>query len=596
MDWLDCVLPRSPCELRAMFGYADGRGDEIYQSLMMGLDHCEAGEQLLEQKKFHQAKGMLEKAWNLVEPCIWSADNYGYGKRCDRYCARIQAALARCKVDSAPDSEVVSEEVLEKMRKALPDDGLNPDAHLDFAKVLIRSLGSGFCQNEANWLDERYVEAHYHVSVACALKRANKSEGHHQGMGRRQDAPGTVPASVKKAFADLGDDGGWKRVIFCTSQTAFCSWLEADKAAAALTSSTPAGKNFQKQKATFVLLHGMYPLSVSMSNSKIDLYGIVDQHRRVELVASDVDLPLLQVDAASRVRLHNLCISRNSSQSQSERPLMGLAGASCVSMSKIHHAQDMAGPAVEAMDQGTFFALQDCSLTSFSHSTNTTVASPQVVVKHGATGTIGKGTTTLVNFKFGGQPDASQAINAAAMPGSQSPIASSTLQTAESREAFFVAMRQLAQAAVSFQHLGCFSKYLKGSLVVLCGTGAELEAALCGADAPGPVIVCLTKSGLAVSQPLQVQEAVLIGMATGNCCEMTIEVQTDTGSVNLESDSAKLEVTTKNATAALTVIDVDVKIKSTSTPEFLRNLQHFMGAEDLKDFGDLAADFANSNH
>ena len=151
----------------------------------------------------------------------------------------------------------------------------------------------------------------------------------------------TVPASVKKAFADLGDDGGWKRVILCTSQTAFCSWLEADKAAAALTSSTPAGKNFQKQKATFVLLHGMYPLSVSMSNCKIDLYGIVDQHRRVELVASDVDLPLLQVDAASRVRLHNLCISRNSSQSQSERPLMGLAGASCVSMSKIRHARDI---------------------------------------------------------------------------------------------------------------------------------------------------------------------------------------------------------------------------------------------------------------
>ena len=77
-----------------MFGYAGGRGDEIYQSLMLGLDHCEAGEQLLEQKKFLQAKGMLEKAWNLLEPCIWSADNYGYGKRCDRYCARIQAALA----------------------------------------------------------------------------------------------------------------------------------------------------------------------------------------------------------------------------------------------------------------------------------------------------------------------------------------------------------------------------------------------------------------------------------------------------------------------------------------------------------------------
>ena len=146
-------------------------------------------------------------------------------------------------------------------------------------------------------------------------------------------------------------------------------------------------------------------------------------------------------------------------------------------------------------------------------------------------------------------------------------------------------MRQLAQAAFSFQNLGCFPKYLKVSSVVLCGTGAELEAVLCGADAPGPVVVCLTKFGLAVSKPLTVQEAVLIGMAMGNCCEMTIEVQTDTGSVNFESDSAKLEVKTQNVTAALTVIDVDVKIKSTSTPEFLRDLQHFMGAEDLRDFG-----------
>ena len=251
----------------------------------------------------------------------------------------------------------------------------------------------------------------------------------------------------------------------------------------------------------------------------------------------------------------------------------------------------MAGPAVEACDQGTFFSLHDCSLTNFSDSAKTTVASPQVVVKHGATGTIGKGTTTLTSFKFGAQPDASQPTNAATMPGSQSPIASSILQTAESQEAFFVAMRQLAQAAVSFQTFGCFSKYLKGSSVVLCGTGAELETVLCGADAPGPVIVCLTKSGLAVSQPLRVQEAVLI--STGNCCEMTIEVQTDSGSVNFESDSAKLEVKTQNVTAALTVIDVDVKIKCMSTPEFLRNLQHLMGAEDLPDFRGLAADFAN---
>ena len=118
-----------------------------------------------------------------------------------------------------------------------------------------------------------------------------------------------------------------------------------------------------------------------MSKCKVDRYGIVDQHSRVKLVASDVDSPLLQVDAASRVRLHNLCISRDSSQSKSERPLMGLAGASCVSMSIIRRAQDMAGPAVEAIDQGTFFALHDCSLTSSSDSTKMTVGSPQVVVK-----------------------------------------------------------------------------------------------------------------------------------------------------------------------------------------------------------------------
>lgn len=173
-----------------------GGGDEIYQSLMMGLDLCEAGEQLLEEKQFKEANKVLAKAWRKVEPCIDSADHCGYGKRCDRYCARIQAALARCKMESAmdsPDSKAVPKEVLQQMREALPNDGLNPDAHLDFAKALITSLGFEFCQNQANWLDERYVEAHYHASVACALKRANKMDGQHQGMGRGQDAPATVP-------------------------------------------------------------------------------------------------------------------------------------------------------------------------------------------------------------------------------------------------------------------------------------------------------------------------------------------------------------------------------------------------------------------
>lgn len=191
----------------------------------------------------------------------WSpADVYGNGEMCDEYRARIQAALARCQMESA-DSKYPkkSKEALQQMRQALPNDGLNPYAHLDFAKALISSLGLEFCQNQANWLDERYIEAHYHVSVACALKRADK---------RVEDRSIALPASFKKVFGDLGDDGGWKRVIFCASQTAICSRLHADEAASALTN-----RDFQKKKAIFVLLHGSYTLSMSMTSCHIDIYG-----------------------------------------------------------------------------------------------------------------------------------------------------------------------------------------------------------------------------------------------------------------------------------------------------------------------------------
>ena len=463
--------------------------------------------------------------------------------------------------------KAVPQEVLQQMRQAVPNDGLNPDAHLDFAKALISSLGCEFCQNRANWLDTRYIEAHYHASVACALKRANKMGGRHQGMGHGQDAPGSVPAAVKEAFANLGDDGGWKRVIFCTSKTALCSWLKADAAATALTSPT-----LEKKKATFVLLNGSYPLTLSLSNCQIDLYGIVDQHKKVELLASDVST-LLQVKDASRLRLCNLCIKRDSSQSHSEQPLVCLAGASCASMSQIHHVQDLAGAAVEAIDSSTFVVMHGCNLTSFSDSTKKTMA--QVVVKHGAAGIIGIGATTTTDIKFAGQPgNAWQPRQEPAIW--RPPIINASCQTEESREAFFAGVRQLAQASVGSGPLGSLSKYLKGSSIVLCGTDAELDAALCCEGAPA-VIVCLTKSGLTISQPLRVKEAVILGMVSlsGNC-EMIIGLQTDNCSVHFDSGSAMLEIHYQNMTAALTMIDVDVKIKSTSTPEFLRGFERLM--------------------
>lgn len=561
-----------------------GGGDEIYQSLMMGLDLCEAGEQLLEEKQFKEANKVLTKAWRMVEPCIDSADYCGYGKRCDRYCARIQAALARCKMESStdsPDSTAVPKEVLQQMREALPNDGLNPDAHLDFAKALITSLGFEFCQNQANWLDERYVEAHYHASVACALKRANKMDGQHQGMGRGQDAPGTVPSSVKKAFADLGDDGGWKRVIFCTSETSFCSWLEADAAAAALTAPTPENKDFQKKKATFVLLNGSYPLTMSMSNCQVDIYGIVDQHRKVEILTRG-----LRVKAGSRLRLCSLHIKEDTTL---QPPLLSMAEASCVSMLQItiNQGQNMVGPVVETNDN-SFLALHDCSInsTDFSDTAvlqkynkrtkeDTAKTEPQVVVQ-GSAGILGVGTTASLQFA-GQADDALQIPKPTPAPWTPS-TGTSNVQPPGSRAAFFVAMRQLAQASVGLSALGRFSKYLKGSSVVLCSTSSELELALCSKDGPESVIACLVDSALAISKPLQVKEAVLIGVLSTSCCEMAIEVGTDDGRVNFDCDSGTLEVHNQNMTAFLTVIDIDVKVKSTSTPPFLRQFQRLMAA------------------
>eukprot|EP00971_Amphidinium_carterae_P331722 6465485-Amphidinium_carterae.2 len=179
---------------------------------MTALDLCEMGEQLLEEQQFKQAQEVLEEAFRIVEPVYYSgsADNCGYGKRCDRYFSRIQAALARCQLQCASGT-VVSEAVLQRMRQALPEDGLNPDAHLDFAQALVGSLGKDFCQKQENWLDGRYIEAHYHASIACALKRGNRMGGRHQGMGRGHDPPGSIPSAVKELFADLGDAGGWKR-------------------------------------------------------------------------------------------------------------------------------------------------------------------------------------------------------------------------------------------------------------------------------------------------------------------------------------------------------------------------------------------------
>eukprot|EP00438_Fugacium_kawagutii_P025317 Skav217870 [mRNA] locus=scaffold2487:85653:87281:+ [translate_table: standard] len=534
-------------------------GDEVYESLMMGLQLCEQGEQLLEERNFMEAKEVLQEAWRLVEPCTWTADQCGYGRRCDRYCARIEAALARCKMESA-DSEdpKKTKEALQQMRHALPNDGLNPHAHLDFARALITSLGLEFCQNQANWLDERYIEAHYHASVACALKRADQ----------RQDTSSALPASFKKVFGDLGDDGGWKRVIFCTSETAFCSWLRADEAASNLKN-----KDFQNKKATFVLLNGSYTLAMKLSNCQIDIYGIVDHERKVQLQTPEPGLPILRTDGASRLRLRSLCI-KGATLQRPEAPLLCLTDASCTSMSQILHASDLTGPVVQVTDSRTFVLLHDCRLTS--HSASTQVVAPQVVMMSGVSGIIGAGTTATTSFKFAGE--LGHALPQP--PAMWKPItnASSNLQP-ESQKAFLAAMRQLAQASAALETLQVFSKYLKGSSVSLCETNAELEAALCREGA-SQAVICLRKTGLAVSQPLCVKEAVLIGMAslTGSCCELSIDVQTDSSSINLDGESGLLEVRHQDTVTALTIIDVDVRITSTSTPEYLRGIQEFFQA------------------
>eukprot|EP00971_Amphidinium_carterae_P310772 6175722-Amphidinium_carterae.1 len=85
------------------------------------------------------------------------------------------------------------------------------------------------------------------------------------------------------------------------------------------------------------------------------------------------------------------------------------------------------------------------------------------------------------------------------------------LQDGRARATFLAAARQLAQAAMAFESLGCLPNYLGGCPLFFCSTNEELEAALCEeSSAPAASaarLVCLRKEGLTVSQPLRVQEA-----------------------------------------------------------------------------------------
>jgi len=128
-------------------------------------------------------------------------------------------------------------------------------------------------------------------------------------MGLGKDSPGTVPDSVKKLFEDLGDEGGWRRVIFCTGSGCSCSWLRADAAATALNGPFGEdGKKFTKKKATFVLLEGDYEMSLSMVGAQMDIYGINDRLSSPTIKVPKEAQKFLRVDEASRVRLRNLNI------------------------------------------------------------------------------------------------------------------------------------------------------------------------------------------------------------------------------------------------------------------------------------------------
>lgn len=532
---------------------------------MTALALCEQGEELLEQNQVAQAKDVLEEAWSHVVPCIDSADFCGYGKRCDRYCARIRAALARCEVlSSSAAGAAVPDQVLQEMRSALPDDGLNPDAHLDLAQVLINTMSEDFRKSEENWLDERYMEAHLHASIACALKRGNMFPSQ---QGRGDDPPGAMPESVKKLFDDLGDPGGWKRVIFCTGKDFGCSWLQADAAAALLTSPSTTRKEFArfKKKATFVLLPGTYELSLSMVDSTVDLYGIMDRNKRAKIVVPSGGGSFLQAEGASRLRLCSLGIT-----SSSDSPLFLLSGGSRVAVTSTDLTQTRV-TAVDVVGPGTLMKLHKCQFSSGS-----------LVMREGATCHIG---TTSANITFGpqrmssagGQEEPDQLL--AGLPTEWKSLGGQRARDPRWQKTFVAAVRHAVRAAQLFDATGTLSSFM-GDQVKLCATDEDLELALCTDEGISGGIIVLTRSGLAVSRPVCVKNAVVSRFPgdASSPIQMKITAKLDDGNICLDDSTGTMEFYRQgHLVGSLTTCDVEISIVAQKALAFLPAWMQILG-------------------
>lgn len=545
----------------------------VYESLMQGLALCEEGESLIEAGQLEQARIVLQEAWDVVAPVIDSADFCGYGKRCDRYCARIRTALARCDVQAASGAKAnprLSDEAINELRVCLPDDALNPDAHIVFANALLSAMSAETRQSPDGWLDPLYMEAHYHASIACALKRANRSAGHHQGMGRGNDAPGVVPESVKALFAGLGDKDGWRRVIFCTGANRFCSWLEADAAAVALVHpQIPGVSEFKKKKATFVLLGGSYTLSLSMFGALIDIYGIDDRHRLPQIAVPESPAGFLQAASGSRMRLRNLVVASPGPHA------FEVGDKSTMAMTNVSFKGD-AQYVMEVSGLGTRLMLVGCRVSLKGNTA--------IVVRDGAICDMTRGWgRARLSPTHDLKPWAVDQRGQRHAPAQQlllsdQKIPREFLADAVWREQFFTSVAHLAHAVAWFD--GCaLQQHFNRDLVKLCATDEEATAALCPAEPLAYPVVVLTAPRLTVKSPVNVVDAVLYGFpSNGAPCQLTIELPKKESSARLSDASALIEFGPPGSpTASLLACNVEVSVVADQTDPWVAALAASFG-------------------
>lgn len=520
-------------------------GDDVYGSLMVSLDLCERGEEMLERGDVGEAREVLNAAWSRLEPCLDSADDCGYGRRCDRYAARIQSALARCSMNSATGvSTAASAQAIDQLRESLHDDALNPDAHVVLAEALVSTMSEQFRNDPENWCSEAYAEAHFHACVAAALKRANKYANRGTGMGLGHDPPGVVPDRVKALFKKLGDASGWKRVIFCTGDGMSCTWLEPDDASLTLLGQKRGGdadstaKEFVKKKATFVLLgRNSYTFALRLSGAQIDIYGCVDQRKGAKICTPTTGNTFLHAEAGCRVRVRNVHIEGTSS-SQSRRPserrevLIDVSGASEVMLRDTKMSVDPKCSAshVHVRDVKTKLSISNCNYYVQDTDrgrilTETGPPNQGVRVSDGAACSVDAGNVDLVYvgpvapsfisifefMKFVAEEVPSELKTPL---GQRDMISPDRLRHAAWHAAFFSALSVCAKGFPAeawepmFEVIGIPISFARNKVKV-CSTNEQLTDALCPGDVAARMIIVLSKPGLAVEQPVNVKNSLL---------------------------------------------------------------------------------------